>query len=133
MRIWLDKIGVKRRDRPEGWTKPFKRRVKCWCARSLYGVDPRETYDLESTWHMWMYEHLKMFKKEAEPCIDMTEKIFEYEGAKYSQTELIDMMLERLEFALSPAMGYNDYDKEQFDYVHEVEIIWSIVLPAMWW
>lgn len=40
-------------------------------------------------------------------------------------------MLKRLEFSFSEE--YNDYDEEQFRYVHETEKIWAVVLPAMWW
>ena len=41
------------------------------------------------------------------------------------------MMLERLEFSFSD--GYNDFDEKQFEYVSEIESLWSIVASAMWW
>ena len=44
---------------------------------------------------------------------------------------MIDMMIERLEFSFKP--GYNDLDEKQYTYVSEIEKIWAIVLPAMWW
>ena len=40
------------------------------------------------------------------------------------------MMLERLEFSFKPE--YDDWGKD-FDYVHEIEKIWALVMPAMWW
>ena len=133
MRLYLDKIGLKRKDRPEGWIRPLKRTVKCLATKFLYNVDPRETYDLDATWRMWLYEHLIMFKKEADQVIDMTEKKWEYDGKMYSQIELIEMMIERLEFALSPSKDYNDFDEEQYKYVSETEKIWALICPAMWW
>ena len=115
MRIWLDRIGVKRKYRPEGWNRPLKRTLKCLFEKNIYGVDSRETYDLDNTWRMWLYEHLKMFRRKAEPVIDMTEKQYDFNGKKYNQLELIDMMLERLKFALDPKSGYDDYNPEHFN------------------
>ena len=133
MRIWLDRIGVKRRNRPEGWAKPLGRHVKCWFERKIYGVDSRETYDLDFTWRMWLYEHLKMFLKKAESVVDLDEELLNYDGKMHSMKELIEMMLERLEFSLDPKKDYDDYDAKQFAYVHEVEKIWAVIAPAMWW
>lgn len=133
MRRYLDKIGLKKKDRPEGWKKPLTRHIKCLFHKHIYGVDPRDTYDLDFAWRMWLYEHLIEFKKQAEPVIVMTEKKWEYNGEMYSQLELIDMMIERLEFALSPSKDYNDFDEEQYKYVSETEEIWALICPAMWW
>lgn len=133
MRIWLDKINVPKKNRPEGWRRPFSRHVKCKLTKLVYGVDPRDTYDLDFAWRLWLYEHLKMYLKEASPVIDLTEKRFEWEGKKYSQEELIGMMLERLEFALNPRNRYDDLDAKEYEYVHQIEQIWAVVCPAMWW
>ena len=133
MRIWLNKIHVPKKHRPEGWTKPLGRHLKCRLTKAIYGVDPRETYNLDETWRMWMYEHLKMYLKKADPVIDLTEKCFEWNGEKYSQRELIQMMIDRLEYALNPKLGYNDYDSKDWSYVHQAEEIWAVLCPAMWW
>ena len=133
MRIWLRRIGVKRSDRPEGWNKPVKRAVKCWFAKRVYGVDPRETYDLESTWRMWMYEHLKMYLKQASPKVDLTFHKIQWNGDEWALEDLIHMMMDRLEYALNPKLGYNDYDEADFKYVHEAEDIWKTICPYMWW
>ena len=133
MRIWLRKIGVKREERPENWKKPLKRHIKCKIKKAIYGVDPRDTYDLDYAWQLWLYEHLKMFQKQAYPVVDLSEKRFEWKGEKYSQEELITMMINRLEFALNPRNKYDDLDSKQFNCVHEVEKIWALVCPAMWW
>ena len=44
---------------------------------------------------------------------------------------MIDMMIERFRVSFKPE--YNDHDEKQYDYVSEIEKIWSIVFPAMWW
>lgn len=133
MRIWLNKIHVPKGHRPEGWKKPLSRHIKCKMTKMIYGVDPRETYDLDYTWRLWLYEHLKMFKKQASPVIDMTDRRFDWDGENWSQEELIDMMIDRLEFALDPKSGYDDMDDKDWHYVHQIEEIWAVVCPAMWW
>lgn len=133
MRIWLDKIHVPKKNRPEGWKRPLGRHVKCKIAKLIYGVDPRDTYDLDFTWRLWLYEHLKMFLKQADPVIDMSEKNIEWDGGKYSLLEMIHMMLDRLEFALDPRNQYDDLDEKEHKYVNQIEQIWATVCPAMWW
>ena len=133
MRIWLNQIHVPKKYRPEGWKKPLKRHLKCKLAKAVYGVDPRETYDLDETWRMWMYEHLKMYLKKANPVVDLTEHHFEWKGEQYSQLDMIHMMLDRLEFALNPKSGYDDFNEKDYNYIHEAEKIWAIICPAMWW
>ena len=132
MRIWLDRIGVKKKNRPEGWNRPLRRTVKCLIQKHIYGVDPRETYDLGMTWRMWMYEHLKMFRREAKDVVDLEFHKFEFNGKMYTLLELIDMMIERLEFALTHEDEYF-IDMHDTKYVREAEQIWSIVAPVMWW
>lgn len=128
MRKYLDQIGIKRKDRPEGWNKPLKRAIKCWFERRIYGFDSRETYSLDFSWRMWLYEHLKMFRKCAGPVIDMTEKKITYNGELYSQLELIDMLIDKLEHWLK-----DDTDGFSEPYVPEIEQIWAAVCPYMWW
>jgi len=132
LRLYLDRIGIKRRERPEWWLKPLRRTIKCWFKKLLYNVDPRETYDLDTTWRMWMYEHLKMFREQAIEVIDMTYPRIEYEGQKYSQLEMIDMMLDRLEFCFKH--GYDScLDDESVKYICEAEKMWAVACPYMWW
>ena len=133
MRIWLDKIGLKKKDRPEGWNKPFSRRVKCKVRKWIYGVDPRETYALDFAWHMWLYEHLKMFLEQADPVVVLDEKNIEWDSGTWSIRDLILMMLQRLEFVLNPESGYNDFDEKDVKYARQIEEIWAAVCPYMWW
>lgn len=56
---------------------------------------------------------------------------FECNGTEYTQRQLIDMMIERLEFSFRKE--YNDFDEDKYMYVSKIEKIWAIVLPAMWW
>lgn len=128
MRKYLDDIGVK--NRPDKWDKKGDKRKEKWKEqRKLYGFDERETWCLNLSFYLWLYEHLKMFLEVN--CIDLNYHKFEYKGKKYTQKQMIDMMIERLEFSFKPE--YNDLDKEQYGYVSEIEDIWATVMPAMWW
>ncbi len=127
MRKFLDDIGVV--DRPDTWNVNDKRQEKWKKERDTYGFDERETWSLDYSFRLWLYERLKRYVEVA--CIDLNYHRFEYNGAEYTQGQLIDMMLDRLQFSFRKE--YNDLDKEQYEYVSEVEKIWAIVMPAMWW
>lgn len=133
MRIWLDKIGVGKKYRPEGWHRPLKRELKCRIEKKIFGVDSRETYDLRDTWYMWLYEHLKMYLKKASTIVDLEYHEIEWNGHQWTQKALIEEMLRRLEYALNPKSGYNEYDETQWNYVHQIEEIWAVVFPYLWW
>lgn len=128
-RKYLDDIGVT--DRPDTWNKGDKRQKKWAEQRTTYGFDERETWALNSAFYLWLYERLKMYMDTAGKVIDLNYHKFEFKGKEYTQRELINMMLERLEFWFKP--GYNDMDDEQYTKVHEIGEIWALVLPAMWW
>ena len=97
--------------------------------REVFGFDERETWNLDSTFYIWLYERLKMYLDVT--IVDLDYHKFDYNGKEYTQRQMIDMMLERLETALTDE--YYDLNDEKYQYVHEIEKIWSIVLPAMWW
>jgi len=127
MRKYLDSIGVI--ERPDTWNQDDNRQEIWANEREEYGFDERETWALNFSFYLWLYERLKRF---VDVCnINLDYHKFEYNGVEYTQRQMIDMMLERLEFSFKPE--YNDFDKEQYAYVSEVEKIWAVVLPAMWW
>lgn len=127
MRKYLDDIGVIAR--PDTWNKDDKRQNQWAEERAAYGFDERETWNLDFSFHLWLYERLKRYVEVC--CVNLEYHKFSYHGEEYTQKQLIDMMLERLEFSFKPE--YNDYDEKQFKYVSEIEEIWAIVFPAMWW
>ena len=94
-----------------------------------YGFDSTETWNLDSTFYLWLYERLRMYQDVT--IVNLHYHTFDYKGCLYYQDELIEMMLERLRFCFSDV--YDDFDESQYEYVHEIEHIWAIILPAMWW
>lgn len=126
-RKYLDDIGVT--DRPDLWNEDDGRQQSWKQQRDTYGFDERETWSLDYSFHLWLYERLKMFVEAC--CVNLDHHKFDYKGEEFTQRQMIDMMLERLEFSFKP--DYNDFDDKQFQYVHEIGEIWAEVLPAMWW
>lgn len=125
-RYYLDKLNIK--DRPDTWN-PDDERQKDWKKqRKKYGFDERETWSLDYTWRLWLYERLKAFKEWAN--IDLKYHKFKYKNKDYTQEQLIDMIIERLEFYFS---DYNELDIEQTKYINEVEKIWALIIDSMWW
>lgn len=72
------------------------------------------------------------YLEDADPVVDLTWTKVEYNGKTYTQRELIDMMLERLKRFLTDK-DFNDWEEENFKWLHEIEKIWVVILPAMWW
>lgn len=126
-RKYLDDLKIK--ERPDLWNKNDKRQTKWKKERQKYGFDERETWSMELSFRLWLYERLKYFKKHAP--IDLSFHKFEYNKKERTQEELIDEMIKRLEFYFSKE--YNDFDRANIDYVDEVEKIWALVIHVMWW
>ena len=124
---YLEDIGIT--DGPYNWRgDSFKWRHE----RQVYGFDSRECWNLDYTFYLWLYERLMKYLEDAEPVVDLTWTKVEYNGKTYTQRELIDMMLERLKRFLTDE-DFNDYEEENFKWLHEIEKIWAVILPAMWW
>lgn len=127
-RKYLDDLGVT--ERPDLWNKDDKRNPQWEKEREIYGFDERETWDLgQTTFYCWLYERLKRYIEIAPVSLNYHK--FGYKDKGYTQGELINMMIEKLEFYFSSE--YNDFNFEHWEKVHEVEQIWAIVLPSMWW
>ena len=111
---------------------PNDRRQSQWAAeRQTYGFDERETWNLYETFYAWLYEHLKMYKERAGKVVDLEYHTFEYEGKTYTQLELIDQICEIIEYYFSP--DFDDWDEHDYEYVSNIEKMWAVVMPAMWW
>ena len=128
MRKYLDDIGVT--DRPDTWEPKndiAARRQSM--QRQMYGFDEREQWNLDYTFYLWLYEHLMAYKEQS-AYLNLDDKRYTYKGKMWTQRELIDMMLDRLCYAFVKK-NYDDNENDS-EYVHEIEKIWSFILPAMW-
>ena len=91
-------------------------------------ISKKDVWNLDNTFYEWLYEGLKRYIKIA--IVDLNYRKFEYKGKQYTQRQMINMMIERLEFYFSPEYDY--WDCLDTAYVQETAKIWAIVLPYMW-
>ena len=114
---------------PNSLLKFDKRRLKWLVQRIKYGIDERATWDLDNTFYAWLYEHLCAYKQYAP--IDLDYHTCEYEGVTYTQGEIIDCILDTIEYYFSDA--YDSFDNDDVAFVSNISRMWSAILPYMWW
>lgn len=143
-RKYLDDIGE---DYSWVWKPEGSERDKTFeKEREIYGFDNRETWNLDTVFYMWLYERLKMFVEIGGQVVDLNFHKFDFKGKEYTQLELINMMIERLEYYFNEdardskideyrkqGMGIFEADNKAYEPVKEIGEIWALVLPAMWW
>lgn len=100
--------------------------------REIYGFDSRETWNLDCVFYMWLYERLKMFVEIGGQVVDLNYNKFDFKGKEYTQLELINMMIERLESYFKKEDLFVS-SEEEYEPIKEIGEIWALVLPAMWW
>lgn len=100
--------------------------------REIYGFDSRETWSLDYVFYMWLYERLKMYIEYAGEIVNLNFHKFVYKEKEYTQLELINMMIERLESYFKKGDLFVS-SEEEYEPIKEIGEIWALVLPAMWW
>lgn len=100
--------------------------------REIYGFDSRETWSLDYVFYMWLYERLKMYIEYAGEIVNLNFHKFDFKGKEYTQLELINMMIERLESYFKKEDLFVS-SEEEYEPIKEIGEIWALVLPAMWW
>lgn len=157
-RKYLDDLGVK--DRWDTWKydKETKKAHKEY--RDTYGVDPKETFSLDQTFFMWLYERLKAYICFAEPVVDLKTDVitYEWEGKQWTQYDLIIVAIAYLEeylvFQTEPFTHTKEYIKKNnlpelegeafYNFANNLEIerltnarkaaeMFITMLPSMWW
>lgn len=100
--------------------------------REIYGFDSRETWSLDYVFYMWLYERLKMYIEYAGEIVNLNFHKFVYKEKEYTQFELINTMIERLESYFKKEDLFVS-SEEEYEPIKEIGEIWALVLPAMWW
>ena len=124
-RKYLDDLGIT--NRLDTWNPDDSRQSQWEEQRKIYGFDERETWSLETAFYFWLYERLKMYLEYS--IVDLNFHKFEYKGKTYTQKQMIDMMIERLEEYLTDETDEKSFEK----YPNEICEIWALVLSAMCW
>ena len=133
-RKYLDDIGITK-GREHWWFDddqyPDDRVAKWAKEREIYGFDDRETWDLQTTFYLWLYERLMKYKESTSGIIDLNFHTFEYRGKKLTQENLIDLLIGLLKFFFSNS--YNEFDPVHNEKKLAIGEIWALILPSMWW
>lgn len=96
--------------------------------------DERDTFNLDTSMLMWLYERLRFFQDEASKIVvfdDPTWKTFEVDGEKLTQMQCIDRMVEDCKVSL---LSDEDDEAEKMDAaMRDLFKVLSEVYWAMWW
>lgn len=116
------------------WGTDGDKRNSIWAEqREKYGVDERDTWNLDITMMALLYERLMLYKKVANEIIDLEfhEIEVEYNGESNTLTLLdwIDRLLEMLEHYLTS----NTVLEEEEYSSHKIWTYWSQLSAYMWW
>lgn len=129
-RKYIDDLGIKFEDTPQGWHKGDKRQTEWKKQRDIYGFDERETWNLNDTFKFWLYERLCMFN--GNNAIDTSYHKFEYKGETLTFQECIDRMLEGLKLDLT-LPHYTDKREENEEKINDVVSIFALCFDKLWW
>ena len=125
-RKYLDDAGIT--DRWDTWDLGSEERVKkCKKKAKETGVDPREVWNLDSAFYCWLYERLVAYLPNCKTIVQ--EKIFDFQGNKYTQEEMVCMMIERLDLILKEN---NMYKPEYMEAEDEVLQLFSETIRSLW-
>jgi len=92
-RYYIDRIRERTRvSLPEDWGKFNDKREIQWTEeREKYGFDSRETWSLNYTFYVWLYERLSMYNEVN--VVDTSFHKFEFDGETLTFQEAIDKIL----------------------------------------
>lgn len=126
-RFYLDEV-----NHPERFLDDNDSREPKWAEeREEYGFDERETWALDNTFYCWLYERLRAYQDWS--CVNLDFHKFEYKGKEYTQGQLIAEMIVRLRWYFENEEENLSWTDKDYEFVHEIEQIWALVLPSMWW
>ena len=135
-RKYLEEIGIKAEDTPWGYGYEDDEREERWQKeREEIGFDERETWSLDHTMNLLLYERLHRYKELAEKIINLDFHTFKYNDEELTERQCIERILEGLELELT----LDEYDKrrQEDEYIKEkIGSIWKIydlVKYALWW
>lgn len=133
MRKYIDDLGIKFKDTPQGWIgKKDKRNNKWKKERKKYGFDVRETWSLNYTIKLFLYERLCMYNDVN--IVDTDYHKFDINGEQLTFQQCIDLMIEGLELDLTlDEFDEKRKDKEVENKINNYMHILAECLDCLWW
>lgn len=146
----IDIIPIQQSYREESY---FPKRLKNWLKCRRYqkiqikdGFNPAETWDLEQSFYQWLYEGLRSYMDYATDVIDLdVDKEWyslKYKGKWYTQRQLTEILLEKLEFVLRVDKNWQDIPtsqavqdefKKRREVGNEIHDMWKVLAPQASW
>ena len=126
---YLKDLGIKEDKTPQGWNKDDSRQERWIKEREIYGFDEKETWSMDFTFKLWLYERLSMYNEVN--CVDTSFHKYEFKGETITFQECIDRMLDGLKIELTTD-EYRRTD-EQKEKVEDIVNIFALCLPSLWW
>lgn len=125
----------------------IKGRIRCRKYQRVQirtGFNPAETWDLEQSFYQWLYEGLRSYMDYAPEVIDLDAEwcSLEYMGKSYTQRQLTELLLEKLEFVLRfdkdqqyvlSAQELSDEYRKHEEVRNEIHDMWKILAPCAGW
>jgi len=126
---YLKDIGIKEDNTHQGWNKDDPRQEKWSKEREIYGFDEKETWSMDFTFKLWLYERLSMYNEVN--SIDTSFHKYEFKGKTITFQECIDRMLDGLKIYLTiDEYKMTDAQKEKAD---DVVSLFALCLDSLWW
>lgn len=129
-RRYLENLGIKFEDTPQGLNSTDNRQETWKKQRELYGFDERETWSMDYSFKLWLYERLRMFDEVNN--IDTSHHTFEYDGKKVTFQQCIDRMIEGLKLDLT-VLEDSLERKENEKIINDVLPIFTMCFNYLWW
>ena len=121
---------------PLAQAKEKKRRIK---EKKKYGYALAETYSLDYTAAIWLYEHIKMLLEEGGKIVDFEcehgwsdyeNKIFDELGiAPINDKEALEQVCTYIESALE----IDGLEEEYYERLRKGFLLWTAIMPRAWW
>ena len=132
MRKYIEDSGIKFEDTPQGMLSNDKREEIWKEQREIYGFDTRETWNLDYTIKLFLYERLCMYNEIN--CIDTTFHKIEYDGEIVNFQDALDKMIEGLKLDLI----LDEYDKKRKEpdtekKINDVFPLLAEFIYCLWW
>lgn len=129
-RKYIDELGVKPEDTPQGWCYYDDVRMKHWQKqREEYGFDERETWCIDYSFILWFYERLMMYNEIK--VVDKNKVRIEYKGETMSLQEAIDRMIEGCRLYITKNVF--DLTDEEWRKVEDVYHLFAVTHNYLWW
>lgn len=121
---------------PLAQSKERKRRIK---EKKKYGYALAETYSLEFTSAIWLYEHIKMLLEEGGKIIDLEceHAWSDYENKIFNELGIAPTndkeALEQICVYFESAMELDGLEEGYYEYLRKGFLLWTAIMPRAWW